>query len=221
MNKSIVIAGGSGLVGRETLNALLKSKNVDSVYSLSRRELNIEHEKLHQIIDMDLNFAQSAFASAPPEVGVIALGSTIKKAGSKENLRSIDVDLVVSTAKKLNGLKVKHLIVVSCLGADIKAHSHYLRCKGEMEKKVESLGFEKVTFLHPGPLAGKREENRFDEKVLQNVMKFIKPLMFGGMKKYIPIHASFIAQSILMQSIQPSSKKIERLDSLAMMTLTT
>ncbi|OBT13284.1 nucleoside-diphosphate sugar epimerase [Vibrio sp. UCD-FRSSP16_10] len=213
MNKSIMIAGASGLVGRETLSALLDSRHVDTVYALSRRELNTQHKKLIQLIDNNLSVSVSALDSfVLPVVGVIAIGSTIKKAGTKEKLREIDVDLVASTAKNMKKLGVKHLIVVSCLGADIKARSHYLRCKGEMEAKVELLDFEKTTFLHPGPLAGDRVENRNDEKIIQGVLKVLKPLMLGRMKKYIPIQASSIAECILAHSISPTSEKVERLD---------
>ena len=219
MNKSIIIAGASGLVGRETLSTLLQSNHVDTVYALSRRELNTNHKKLIQLIDSNLSVSVNALDSELPVVGVIAIGSTIKKAGTKEKLRAVDVDLVASTAKNMKKLGVKHLIVVSCLGADRKARSHYLRCKGEMEARVELLDFEKTTFLHPGPLAGDRAENRTDEKVLQGVLKALKPLMLGRMKKYIPIQASSIAESILAHSISPTSEKVERLDSLAMMKL--
>ncbi|MEZ9700678.1 NAD(P)H-binding protein [Vibrio sp. 10N.261.46.E12] len=190
MNRSIIIAGSSGLVGRETLSTLLSSQNISTVYALSRRELNTQHKKLKQIIDCDLSVPAIHLGSELPEVGIIALGSTIKKSGTKDKLRAIDVDLVVSTAENMKDLGVKHLIVVSCLGADSKARSHYLRCKGEMENEVELLDFEKTTFLHPGPLAGDRHETRTDEKLLQGALKVIKPMMIGRMKKYLPIQAS-------------------------------
>ncbi|MEZ9912854.1 NAD(P)H-binding protein [Vibrio breoganii] len=219
MNRTVIIAGASGLVGRETLNTLLDSENVRTVYALSRRLLNIEHQKLTQLIDSNLNVPESVLESGLPEVGVIALGSTLKNAGTKEKLRAIDVDLVVATAENMKRMGVKHLIIVSCIGADNRARSHYLRCKGEMESKVELLQFEKITFLHPGPLAGQRQEKRTDEKLLQSAFKLLKPLMLGKMKKYLPINASNIAKSILVQLTFPTSRKVERLDSLEMMKL--
>ena len=219
MNRTIIIAGASGLVGRETLSALLDSENFGTVYTLSRREVNREHHKLKQIIDSRLNVPTSALDSISPEVGVIALGTTIKKAGTKEKLRSIDVDLVVSTAKSMKNMGVKHLIVVSCLGADNNARSHYLRCKGQMETKVELLNFEKTTFLHPGPLAGNRQESRPDEKLLQGALKVFRPLMLGSLKKYLPIQATSIAKSIVVHSTFPTPSKVERLDSIDMMNL--
>lgn len=219
MNRTIIIAGASGLVGRETLSALLNSENFGTVYALSRREVNKEHHKLKQIIDSNLNVPAIALDSVFPEVGVIALGSTIKKAETKEKLRAIDVELVASTAENMKYLGVKHLIVVSCLGADSNAHSHYLRCKGEMEEQVELLNFEKTTFLHPGPLAGNRQENRPDEKLLQGALKVFRPLMLGSLKKYLPIQATNIAKSIVVHSTFPTPSKVERLDSIDMMKL--
>ncbi|RJG40323.1 nucleoside-diphosphate sugar epimerase [Motilimonas pumila] len=219
MNRTIIIAGASGLVGRETLSALLDNESFGTVYALSRRELNKEHYKLKQIIDSNLNVPAIALDTVFPDVGVIALGTTIKKAGTKEKLRAIDVDLVVSTAKKMKDIGVKHLIVVSCLGADCNARSHYLRCKGEMEIKVELLNFEKTTFLHPGPLAGNRQENRPDETLLQGVLQVCRPLMLGSLKKYLPIHATNIAKSIVVHSTFPTPSKVERLDSIDMMKL--
>lgn len=219
MNRTIIIAGASGLVGRETLSALLDSENFGTVYALSRREVNREHHKLKQIIDSRLNVPTSALDSISPEVGVIALGTTIKKAGTKEKLRSIDVDLVVSTAQSMKNMGVKHLIVVSCLGADNNARSHYLRCKGQMETKVELLNFAKTTFLHPGPLAGNRQESRPDEKLLQGALKVFRPLMLGSLKKYLPIQATSIAKSIVVHSTFPTPSKVERLDSIDMMNL--
>ncbi|MEZ9461044.1 NAD(P)H-binding protein [Vibrio splendidus] len=216
MNKSIIIAGASGLVGKETLAALLKSDEVNRVYALSRHRLAVEGSKLTQVIDEALSVSPDITMDQPPEIGIIALGSTIKKAGTKEKLREIDVNLVTATAEKMQQLGVGHLIVVSCLGADINARSHYLRCKGEMEAKVESLGFEQTTFLHPGPLAGDRDEKRTDEKFLQGLLKIVKPLMIGNLSKYVPIESSVIAQSILTISMMPHSNQVERLNSVAM-----
>ena len=216
MNKSIIIAGASGLVGKETLAALLKSDEVNRVYALSRHRLAVEGSKLTQVIDETLSVSPDITMDQPPEIGIIALGSTIKKAGTKEKLREIDVNLVTATAEKMQQLGVGHIIVVSCLGADINARSHYLRCKGEMEAKVESLGFEQTTFLHPGPLAGDRDEKRTDEKFLQGLLKIVKPLMIGNLSKYVPIESSVIAQSILKISMMPHSNQVERLNSVAM-----
>ncbi|MFA0682468.1 nucleoside-diphosphate sugar epimerase, partial [Vibrio splendidus] len=92
MKKSIIIAGASGLVGKETLAALLKSDEINRVYALSRHRLAVEGSKLTQVIDEALSVSPDITMDQPPEIGIIALGSTIKKAGTKEKLREIDVN---------------------------------------------------------------------------------------------------------------------------------
>ncbi|WP_115060899.1 NAD(P)H-binding protein [Photobacterium damselae] len=207
---SLVIAGATGLVGSEVVNAALTTKNINKIFTLTRRALALDNPKIVQCVSKDLSL--SAFNKVENEVaiGVIALGTTAKKAGSKEKLREIDVDLVVTTAKKMRTAGITHLIVVSCLGASPKALSHYLRCKGEMEKLIEEFGFERVTFLHPGPLAGKRSEDRPDEKLLQSLIKFVKPLMKGSLENYIPIEASTVAKAVIQIINDESQVRIER-----------
>ena len=51
----IVIYGASGMVGRGTLNQSLSASNVEKVIIVVRRSLNIQHEKLSEIVISDLN----------------------------------------------------------------------------------------------------------------------------------------------------------------------
>ncbi|GAM58080.1 nucleoside-diphosphate-sugar epimerases [Vibrio ishigakensis] len=219
MNTSIVIAGATGLVGRETLEALLQDVRVAQVISLSRRKIEMEHSRLQQWITADLSKPKSPLMNVQPSVGIITLGTTLKKAGSKENLRAIDVDLVVNTATKMKKMGVERLYVVSCLGANTKAMSHYLQCKGEMEAQIEALGFTGTTFMQPGPLAGNRDEQRTDEKLLQGAMKLISPLMIGKLKNYVPIEAKLVAKAINRLVFMNQESRVSRVTSQKMRVL--
>lgn len=219
LNTSIIIAGATGLVGRETLKAVLKDYRVSQVISLSRRKIEMEDSKLEQWITDDLSKPEHQTNKLTPSVGIIALGTTLKKAGSKEKLRAIDVDLVAKTAKTMKEMGVKHLVVISCLGANQKAMSHYLRCKGDMENLVEGLKFDNVSFMHPGPLAGERHEHRGDEKLLQGVMRFVTPLMFGKLRNYAPVEASDVAQAIIRLVFMNTKKPVARVTTEQMLKL--
>lgn len=219
---SIVIAGTTGLVGKSTLDIALDSASISHIYSLSRHAIKIDHEKLTQWLDPELNPPSIDTLSALPTVGVIALGSTIKKAGSKARLHAIDVELVVNVAKNMHALGVQHIIAVSCIGASTSAGSHYLRCKGEMEVALQQIDFKQVSFMQPGPLSGVREEPRTDEKLLQSVMKVIGPLMIGPLVNYKPIESSDVAAAIVQlatEQLDVKEKKIQRITSSQMMKL--
>ena len=221
---SVIIAGSSGLVGSEVLKLLLNDDRTEHVYSVSRRLLECEQPKqtkqtkLTQIISPDLHIQKEQF-DITPSTGVIALGSTVKQAGSKEKLRDIDVHLVVETAQKMKSIGVSRVFILSCLGADEQSRSHYLRCKGEMERKVMQLGFHETVFIQPGPLAGERSETRIDEKLLQFLSKLVKPLMRGKLSNYVPIQASSVASALAELIHLDSFKSVERISSSHMMKM--
>lgn len=207
---AMIIAGSTGLVGQSTLLRALKHPNISTIYSISRQPLDVVHPKISQLIETSLTIPVNDAIEIPPTVGVIALGTTIKQAGSKANLYAIDVELVIKVAKQFHSIGVRHLIIVSSIGASINSASHYLRCKGEMELAIQQLNFSTITFLQPGPLAGARKQPRRDEKILQRVMKFINPLMRGKLANYIPIQAADIAQVIIhLVTRQPDDNSAE------------
>src|SRR4051812_8073769 len=99
MNATTVwIAGGSGLVGGELLKRLLSDDSIGRVISVGRRTLPLQHLKLTQV---KVDFADPAcFAALPPPGAAFScLGTTIKKAGSREAFRAVDHDAVLAFAK--------------------------------------------------------------------------------------------------------------------------
>jgi uncharacterized protein YbjT (DUF2867 family) len=207
---SIVIAGATGLIGKSTLDMALENEHIDHIYSLSRQRLQRDSTKLTQWLSSNLTPPSIDNISQLPITGIITLGTTLKKAGSKEKLRAIDVELVLSVANEMHALGVKNIYVVSCLGASIKARSYYLRCKGEMEIALQQINFEQITFMHPGPLLGQREEKRTDEQVLQYLMKIFSPLMLGVLVDYKPIESHYVASAIIQLATQKKSIKQKR-----------
>ncbi|MUJ37061.1 nucleoside-diphosphate sugar epimerase [Aliivibrio fischeri] len=199
---SIIIAGSTGLIGHHLLNLSLKNESVNRVYSLSRRSLDETSSKLVQMVSDGLSIDKNQLEEQTPDIGFITLGTTIKKAGSKAALKAIDTDLVASVAQSMREVGVRHIYVVSCIGASSSAFSHYLKCKGEMEDSITLLGFSSTTFMQPGPLSGDRSETRKDEVLLQGLMGIINPLMKGGLLNYKPIEGEVVAECMLDLALQ-------------------
>src|SRR3954471_15715936 len=91
--RHVLIAGASGLVGRALLTGLLADDSVAAVHSVGRRALDLSHPKLTQ---HRVDFSQGL--AALPSVGeaFVALGTTIKVAGSQAAFRAVDFDAVVA-----------------------------------------------------------------------------------------------------------------------------
>src|SRR5690349_4514829 len=93
--RTVILAGATGLVGREILAGLLADRGVDAVHSLGRRAPEVEHPRLTaHVVDF------SALPPLPPAHEVyLALGTTIKVAGSQAAFRAVDHDANLAVAR--------------------------------------------------------------------------------------------------------------------------
>jgi uncharacterized protein YbjT (DUF2867 family) len=125
----VVVAGASGLVGREMIFALLADPAVEAIHCLGRRPLAFKHPKLHDhVVD---------FKSLPTlphaDECYIALGTTIQAAGSQEAFQAIDLNAVMAVAAGAHSTGTNKFGVVSAMGADPQSRVFYNRVKGQME----------------------------------------------------------------------------------------
>ena len=151
--RTVLVAGATGLVGRAILQGLLADESVAAVHTLGRRQLALEHPRLTQhVVD---------FRSLPPLPAVqeafLALGTTIKVAGSQQAFRAVDYEanLVVARAARAQG--ASRLGLVSAMGAHPGSRIFYNRVKGELEQAVMQLGYAAVVIARPSFLVGDRE----------------------------------------------------------------
>ncbi|MCG7495846.1 NAD(P)H-binding protein [Vibrio sp. Of7-15] len=197
-HKSItIIAGASGLIGSEVLESLLKSDDIDTIHCLVRKSLPLHSNKLQQHIDLNLRITNWNEEQHIPETGYICLGTTLEQAGSKQALKDIDVDLVCQVAHTMKVLGVKRIAVVSSLFAHPWSPSHYLRCKGKMEKLLTQIGFDQVVFTRPGPLLGERAIPRKNEVVTATMLSLFQPFLVGPLANIKPIQAQKVAQAMV------------------------
>ena len=153
--RTALLAGATGLVGRELLSFLLASKHYRSVHVVLRRTpQDIKPSarlKIHQV-----DFARLPAALPTVDDVFIALGTTIKIAGSEAAFRQVDFDFVVNVARAARAAGATRLTVVSALGADPTSRIFYNRVKGEMEIAVMQIGYESVVIAQPSMLLGDR-----------------------------------------------------------------
>jgi uncharacterized protein YbjT (DUF2867 family) len=96
--RTALLAGATGLVGRALLPMLLASKHYRSVHVLLRRrppDIKASAKlKIHQV-----DFARLPAAFPRVDDLFIALGTTIKVAGSEAAFRQVDLEFVVNVAR--------------------------------------------------------------------------------------------------------------------------
>jgi uncharacterized protein YbjT (DUF2867 family) len=161
--RTALLAGATGLVGRELLQLLLADPRYSAVHCAGRRAPDVTHAKLVAHV---VDFANSAPLAALPVCDdvYIALGTTIKVAGSQAAFKAVDYDAVVALAQAnaaqsatKNVAGDYRLGVVSAMGADAQSGVFYNRTKGQMEAAVGNLGYASVSIARPSMLAGDRQ----------------------------------------------------------------
>jgi uncharacterized protein YbjT (DUF2867 family) len=186
------LAGGTGLVGGELLRQLLDDPQFSRVLAVGRRPLTLEHPKLAQA---RLDFASPAAFDAlePPAVAFSCLGTTIKKAGSREAFRAVDHEAVLAFARAARKKGAGVFVHVSSLGTDVRSRAFYLSVKGEVERDVARVTFPSVYALRPSMLDGRREERRPAEAVGLVVMRALGPLL----GRYRPTKVEAVARVMI------------------------
>jgi uncharacterized protein YbjT (DUF2867 family) len=153
--RTALLAGATGLVGRALLSLLLERPEYGRVEVLARRPLD---EAATSGLKRRVHIVDFTALQAVPAVDdvCIALGTTIRVAGSPAAFRAVDHDLVVAIARAARAAGASRLAVVSALGADAGSRVFYNRVKGEMEAAVATLGFATLVIARPSLLLGDR-----------------------------------------------------------------
>lgn len=175
-----LVAGATGLVGREVLAVLLADKSYSQVICVGRRTLPLQHPKLVQHT-VDFQAAAPLAALSHVDDVLIALGTTIKVAGSQNAFKAVDLEAVVAVARAAHALGATRLGVVSAMGADPTSTIFYNRIKGEMEEALACIGFQSLSIARPSMLSGDREAldqpERLGERVGLVATRWLKPLI--------------------------------------------
>ncbi len=195
MSRTALVAGASGLVGGHLVRHLLDARAWSRVVTVGRRPLDLAHPKLEQRTVAFSQLSDGPFPQA--DDAFCCLGTTIKKAGSEEAFRRVDVDLVLAFARAAAARGARQFLVVSALGADARSRIFYNRIKGEMEREVARLGFEAVQIVRPALLLGSRDEDRPGERASQVVLGPLARLMLGPLRKYRPIEGDTVAAALV------------------------
>lgn len=210
MNRSALVLGSTGLIGRQLTALLAAHPAYDQVTLLGRRHLGIEDARLRKITcSLDEMAAQPA-AFAVDDV-FCCLGSTLKQAGSKAAFRKVDHDYCVEAARLAREQGARCFVMVSAVNANPHGLSFYARVKGEAERDIEALSLPSVAFVQPSLLQGERHESRPGERIGQLVLGAIKPLTNWSRAAWLPVGADEVARAMLKAALDDRYPPVRRL----------
>ena len=197
----VAMIGATGLVGSLTAPHLLAQGW--SVDALVRRASGIAHPGWREHVAPPEEWP-AIVATLGAEAAMSALGTTMRKAGSQGAFRAVDHDMVVDFARAAAAAGARRMVTVSSVGADPDSANFYLRTKGEMERALEALGFERLDIFRPGLLRGPRGgDRRLGDRVGIALSPLANLVLRGRLARYAAIDAVAVAAAVAAALEQP------------------
>ncbi|MDT3428300.1 uncharacterized protein YbjT (DUF2867 family) [Paenibacillus forsythiae] len=196
MNKTAIVLGATGLVGKAVVERLL-SDDWREVRTLARGPLGIRHDRLKQtVIDWErLERYGGEFEGT--DAVFCCLGTTIKQAGSRESFERVDLEYPLKAAGLAREAGVTQFLAVSAMGASPHSRNFYSRTKGRMEEGLSRAGIPGLHLFRPSLLLGERDEFRPGERAAAWLMTKLEFLMAGRAAKYRAIKGVSVARAMV------------------------
>jgi uncharacterized protein YbjT (DUF2867 family) len=209
--KIALMIGATGLVGAQLLDQLLNDPRFDKVIAFGRKKTGQAHPKLEEHV-VDFEAPESWSALVKGDVAFSSLGTTRKQAGSLAAQKKVDFDYQLAFARAAASNGVPAYVLVSASSASPGSRIFYTRIKGELDRDVQRLGFERVRIMRPSLLGG-RPQPRVGEKLGSAFLGAINAV--GIARKYREIPGSVVARAMVNAALDPEKgTRIYTLDEL-------
>lgn len=212
----VAMIGATGLVGAMATPRLLAQGY--SVDALVRRPTGLDHPNWSEHVAAPEEWP-AVTASLGAEAAVSTLGTTMREAGSEAAFRAVDHDMVVAFAKAAAAAGARRMVTVSSVGAEAGSANFYLRTKGEMERALAEIGFDRLDILRPGLLRGPRGgDRRLGERIGIAVSPVANLFLRGSLDRFAAIDADAVAAAIV-GALRQSGPGVHRHDNRAIRQL--
>jgi uncharacterized protein YbjT (DUF2867 family) len=196
--RTAIVVGSTGAIGRQLLPLLVAAPRFDRVVVLHHRETPFGNLPKVEVRIVDFTRLPAPREGEDLEAVFCAVGTTQKKAGSTAAFQAVDRDLPIAVAGWAADNNATTFVGISSVDASAKAHSVYLRTKGEMEAGVAGAGLRSTYLFRPSVLAGERDEYRLAERIANRALAVIEPVMIGPVRKYRAVHTKTVARAMLV-----------------------
>ncbi len=194
--KTALVIGATGLIGRQCVVALLQNEQYEKVTTLVRHLSGATHPKLDERI-IDFEHLEEYVDAMKVDDVFCCMGTTIKKARSKEKFKKVDYEYPLRVAQIALQQGAKQYLIVTAMGADSKSKFFYNQVKGEIETAIKKLNYSAVHIFQPSLLTGDRQEFRMGEKLAIYGFKALNLLLYGPLKKYRSIEGKTVAKAMV------------------------
>jgi uncharacterized protein YbjT (DUF2867 family) len=165
-----IVIGASGAVGSALVRELLGSERCAGVAVITRRPVGLfgQNARLTQhVVEMDRLEAAVPALAAGCEAAFCTMGIGQPTKVPKEELWRVDVEYSSAFGRACRQAGVRHFSLLAAADADSKSRLYYLRVKGVIEERIESMNFQRASFFRPSLLQTKEIRYGLKDRILQ------------------------------------------------------
>lgn len=200
--RTIILTGATGLIGEAFINLFDMPRNAKLII-VSRNKPTFPLPKGVEVRILEDFFDEDALRDVlrGGNEMICCIGTTIKKAGSKQAFEKTDVGIIEQLVQCCSQLDFNGFHYVSSIGSSMESKTFYLQCKGRAELAIQLGKFKRISILRPSLLLGKRREFRLGEKIGMLFSGLFHFFLLGSLKRYRAIQADTVAKCLLYRAM--------------------
>ena len=206
------MSGATGAVGSSLVAELLAAPSCSEVLALSRRAVTAfdalpGRGKLRlQIIDLgDLESATQQFAKAYDAAFCTMGVGQPRKVPAEEHWR-VDVEYAGAFARGASAAGVRHISLLSSVGAKFSSRNRYLHVKGAAEQAVIDAGIRRTSLFRPSVLVTRELRYGLQDRLTQFITPLVTPLL---PKRFHQIRVEDLGRAMRLNAERPGSPGVE------------
>jgi uncharacterized protein YbjT (DUF2867 family) len=182
MSYRAVVIGATGAVGGALVRELLASSACARVVALTRRPaegLPPSSKLTVHVVPFDALQERTAELASGCELAFCTMGVGQPRKVAFDEFWRVDVEYAGAFARGAAAAGVRHLSLLSSVGANLSSRNPYLRVKGVAEQIVEraGIGIARTSLFRPSLLVTRELRYGLQDRLTQRLFPLIAPLL--------------------------------------------
>lgn len=199
--KIALIAGATGLVGRELLNVVLENDHYSKIILLGRSSPGIKDNRIEELL-INFDDLEQYKDKISAHDYYCCIGTTMGQAKSKEAFYKVDFTYIMELAKiAKEDSQFEQFHLVSSYGANANSGLFYNAVKGQVEDALKELNLRALHIYQPSLLLGYRKDFRLWEELAKIASGVFSFFIIGSRLKFWAIEGSEVAKAMFYVSL--------------------